>query len=63
MSKAAILQYSALLVAPFMLQLIPGAAGRVPPAGFIGYRDTLPSLQRLAVYCGEALIELEKALL
>jgi WS/DGAT/MGAT family acyltransferase len=113
MSKAAILQYSALLVAPFMLQLIPGAAGRVPPAfnlvisnvpgpeeplyfrgarleasypvsipvhgmalnitcnsyagsmnfGFIGCRDTLPSLQRLAVYCGEALIELEKALL
>jgi WS/DGAT/MGAT family acyltransferase len=113
MSKAAILQYSALLVSPFMLQLIPGAAGRVPPAfnvvisnvpgpeeplyfrgarleasypvsipvhgmalnitcgsyagamnfGFIGCRDTLPSLQRLAVYCGEALVELEKALL
>jgi len=113
MSKAAILQYSALLVAPFMLQLIPGAAGRVPPAfnlvisnvpgpeeplyfrgarleasypvsipvhgmalnitcnsyagsmnfGFIGCRDTLPKLQRLAVYCGEALCELEKAVL
>jgi hypothetical protein len=31
--------------------------------GFIGCRDTLPSLQRLAVYCGEALVELEKALL
>jgi len=27
--------------------------------GFIGCRDTLPHLQRLAVYCGEALGELE----
>ncbi len=29
--------------------------------GFIGCRDTLPHLQRLAVYCGEALPELEAA--
>jgi WS/DGAT/MGAT family acyltransferase len=112
MSKAAILQYSALLVSPFMLQLLPGAVGRVRPtfnvvisnvpgpeeplyfrgarleaaypmsipihglalnitvnsyAGtlnfwFIGCRDTLPHLQRMAVYCGEALTELESSL-
>ena len=112
MSKAAILQYSALLTAPFMLQLLPGAIGRVRPTfnvvisnvpgpdeplyfrgarleasfpmsipvhglalnitcnsyagsldfGFIGCRDTLPHLQRLAVYCGEAVAELERAL-
>jgi hypothetical protein len=31
--------------------------------GFTGCRDTLPHLQRLAVYCGEALVDLEKALL
>ncbi|HEY7955784.1 MAG TPA: wax ester/triacylglycerol synthase family O-acyltransferase [Polyangia bacterium] len=111
MSKAAIIQYSALLVSPFMLQLIPGAPGRIRPAfnvvisnvpgpeeplyfrgarleaaypmsipvhglalnitcnsyagaldfGFIGCRDTLPHLQRLAVYCGDALGELERA--
>ncbi|MBS2028546.1 MAG: wax ester/triacylglycerol synthase family O-acyltransferase [Deltaproteobacteria bacterium] len=30
--------------------------------GFIGCRDTLPHLQKLAVYTGEALQELEKAL-
>ncbi len=29
--------------------------------GFIGCRDTLPHLQRLGVYCGEALPELEAA--
>jgi WS/DGAT/MGAT family acyltransferase len=29
--------------------------------GFIGCRDTLPHLQRLGVYCGEALTELEAA--
>jgi diacylglycerol O-acyltransferase / wax synthase len=29
--------------------------------GFIGCRDTLPHLQRLAVYCGEAMTELEAA--
>ncbi|MGZ3439712.1 MAG: WS/DGAT/MGAT family O-acyltransferase [Polyangia bacterium] len=111
MSKAAIIQYSALLTSPFMMQLVPGAPGRVRPAfnvvisnvpgpdeplyfrgarleaaypmsipvhglalnitcnsyagslnfGFIGCRDTLPHLQRLAVYCGEALVDLERA--
>jgi hypothetical protein len=30
--------------------------------GFTGCRDTLPSLQRLAVYCGDSLHELEAAL-
>ena len=110
MSKAAILQYSALLLAPAMLQMIPGAAGRLPPTfnvvisnvpgpeesryfrgarldasyplsipvhgqalnitcnsyagnvcfGFTGCRDTVPRLQRLAVYTGEALAELER---
>ena len=29
--------------------------------GFIGCRNALPHLQRLAVYCGEALNELERA--
>ena len=111
MSKAAILQYSALLTAPSMLQMIPGAAGHIRPTfnvvisnvpgpeqplyfrgarleasypmsvpihgqalnitctsyagsvcfGFTGCRDTVPHLQRLAVYCGEALTELEHA--
>ena len=111
MSPAAILQYSALLIAPMMLQMIPGAAGRLRPTfnvvisnvpgpehplyfrgarleasypmsipihgqalnitcnsyaghvcfGFTGCRDSLPHLQRLAVYCAEALGELEKA--
>jgi diacylglycerol O-acyltransferase / wax synthase len=110
MPKAAIIQYSALLTSPFMLQLLPGAPGRVRPPfnvvisnvpgpdeplyfrgarldaaypmsipvhglalnvtcnsyaghlnfGFIGCRDTLPHLQRLAVYAGEALTELER---
>jgi WS/DGAT/MGAT family acyltransferase len=113
MSKAAILQYSALLAAPSMLQMIPSTAGRVRPTfnvvisnvpgpeqplyfrgarldaaypmsvpvhgqalnitcnsyagqvcfGFTGCRDTVPHLQRLAVYCGEALPELERAVL
>src|SRR5712672_420597 len=113
MSKDAIIQYSALLTSPFMLQLLPGAMGRVRPAfnlvisnvpgpeeplyfrgarleaaypmsipvhglalnitcnsyagqvcfGFTGCRDTVPHLQRLAVYCGEALSELEHAVL
>ena len=31
--------------------------------GFTGCRDTLPHMQRIAVYCGEALEELEQALL
>jgi diacylglycerol O-acyltransferase len=111
MSKAAILQYSALLTAPSMLQMVPGAAGHVRPTfnvvisnvpgpedaryfrgarleasypmsipvhgqalnitcnsyagsmcfGFTGCRDTVPHLQRLAVFCGEALVELERA--
>jgi diacylglycerol O-acyltransferase len=113
MSKAAIIQYSALLTSPFMLQLLPGAMGRIRPVfnlvisnvpgpdqplyfrgarleaaypmsipvhglalnitcnsyagmldfGFIGCRDTLPHLQRLAVHAGEALAELERAVL
>jgi WS/DGAT/MGAT family acyltransferase len=113
LSRAAIVQYSALLMSPFLLQLVPGAPGRVRPTfnvvisnvpgpeewlyfrgavldaaypmsipvhglalnitcssyagrlnfGFIGCRDTLPHLQRLAVYCGEALGELERAVL
>ena len=111
MSKAAILQYSALLLAPSMLQMLPTTAGHVRPTfnvvisnvpgpehplyfrgarleaaypmsipvhgqalnitcnsyagtmcfGFTGCRDTLPHLQRLAVYCGEAIGELEAA--
>jgi len=111
LSKSAIVQYSALLLTPFLLQTLPGAATWVPPTfnvvisnvpgpdetlyfngarleacypmsipvhglalnitcsgyagylnfGFIGCRDTLPHLQRLAVYCKEELSELEKA--
>jgi len=111
MSKAAILQYSAMLLAPSLAQMIPSTAGHVRPTfnvvisnvpgpetplyfrrakldaaypmsipvhgqalnitcnsyagamcfGFTGCRDTVPHLQRLAVYCGEALIELETA--
>lgn len=111
MSKAAIIQYSAVLIAPSALQMLPTTAGHVRPTfnvvisnvpgpehplyfrgarleatypmsipmhgqalnitcnsyagmmcfGFTGCRDTLPSLQRLAVYCGEALPELEAA--
>ena len=113
MSKAAIIQYSALLIAPSVLQMIPNTAGRLKPTfnvvisnvpgpdepryfrgarleaaypmsipvhgqalnitcnsyagnicfGFTGCRDTLPHLQRLAVYCSEALGELERAVL
>jgi diacylglycerol O-acyltransferase len=111
MSKTAIMQYSALLLAPMLLSLVPGAIGRVRPAfnvvvsnvpgperrlyfrgwrlqaiyplsipfngyalnitvqsyagtlnfGFTGCREALPHLQRLAVYSGEALEELERA--
>lgn len=111
MTKAGIMQYSALLMAPMLLSQIPGAVGRVRPAfnlvisnvpgptkplyfrgfhmdayyplsipfhgyglnitvvsyidtlnfGFIGCRDTVPHLQRLAVYSREALEELEDA--
>jgi len=113
MSKAAILSYSALLLAPSMLQTVPGIAGRIKPTynvvisnvpgpdhalyfrgaqleaaypmsipihgqalnitcnsyagrmcfGFTGCRDTLPHMQRLAVFAGEALGELERAVL
>jgi WS/DGAT/MGAT family acyltransferase len=109
MSKAAIIQYSAVLIAPSALQMLPTTAGHVKPTfnvvisnvpgpdqslyfrgarleasypmsipmhgqalnitcmsyagmmcfGFTGCRETLPHLQRLAVYCGEALTELE----
>lgn len=110
MTKAGIMQYSALLMAPMLLSQIPGTVGRVRPAfnlvvsnvpgptqpiyfrgfrmeayyplsipmpgyglnitvvsyldtlnfGFIGCRDNLPHLQRLAVYSREALEELER---
>ncbi len=109
MSKAAILSYSALLVAPSMLNMLPMTAGHVRPTfnvvisnvpgpdeplyfrgsvmeasypmsipvhgqalnitcnsyagqvcfGFTGCRDTAPHLQRLAVYCAEAINEYE----
>jgi diacylglycerol O-acyltransferase len=111
MSKNAMIQYSAMLLAPLSLQQVPGAAGRVRPAfnvvvsnvpgpdkplyfrgahldapypvsipfhgaglnitingyndtlnfGFTGCRDTVPRLQRIAVYAGDALEELEAA--
>ena len=111
MSKGAIMQYSALVLAPLMLSFIPGAVGRFRPAfnvvisnvpgpetplyfrgwkldemyplsipfhgyglnitvqsyagslnfGFTGCRDTLPHLQRLAVYSGEVLDQMERA--
>ncbi|HEY5926527.1 MAG TPA: wax ester/triacylglycerol synthase family O-acyltransferase [Kofleriaceae bacterium] len=111
MSRAAIIQYSALLTAPSILQMIPQTAGHVRPTfnvvisnvpgpdtplyfrgaqleasypmsiplhgqalnitcnsyagnmcfGFTGCRDTLPHLQRMAVYCGEAMGDLEAA--
>jgi WS/DGAT/MGAT family acyltransferase len=112
MSKAAILQYSATLVAPALMQMMPVTAGKARPTfnvvisnvpgpdeplyfrgarlegsfpvsipvhgqalnitcssyagsmcfGFTGCRDTVPHLQRIAVYCGTALDELEEAL-
>ncbi len=111
MSRSAILQYSAMLMAPLSLQQVPGAAGRLRPAfnvvvsnvpgperplyfrgahldapyplsipfhgcglnitingyadtlnfGFTGCRDTVPHLQRIAVYGADALEELERA--
>lgn len=110
MSRGAILQYSAFLMAPLSFQLSTGTAGRTKPAfnvvisnvpgpekplyfngarleefyaasipfhgyglnititsyagtlnfGFTGCRQTVPHLQRLAVYSGEALDELER---
>jgi hypothetical protein len=106
------MQYGALLIAPILLSMVPGAAGHVRPAfnvvvsnvpgpetplyfrgwrleatyplsipfhghslnitvsgyagtlgfGFIGCRDALPHLQRLAVYGRDSLEELESAL-
>lgn len=110
MTRSGIMQYSAMLLAPMMLSMIPGAAGRVRPAfnlvisnvpgpskplyfrgfrmeayypmsipfqgyglnvtvvsyldqldfGFIGCRDGLPHLQRLAVYSRDVLEALEQ---
>jgi len=112
MTRAGIMQYSALLMAPLMLAQVPGAVGRVRPAfnlvvsnvpgprqplyfrgwkldayypmsipfhgyglnvtvvsyvdkldfGFTGCRDSVPHLQRMAVYSAEALDELEAAI-
>lgn len=112
MTRAGIMQYSALLMAPLMLAQVPGAVGRVRPAfnlvvsnvpgpreplyfrgwkldayypmsipfhgyglnvtvvsyvdkldfGFTGCRDSVPHLQRMAVYSADALDELEAAL-
>jgi diacylglycerol O-acyltransferase len=110
MSKSAIIQYSALVLAPMMLMFVPSVVGRIRPAfnvvvsnvpgpetplyfrgwrldemyplsipfhgyglnitvqsyagslnfGFTGCRDTLPHLQRLAVYSGEVIEKLER---
>ena len=110
MSKSAIMQYSALVLAPLLLSFVPGAVGRIRPAfnvvvsnvpgpetplyfrgwrldemyplsipfhgyglnitvqsyagslnfGFTGCRDTLPHLQRLAIYSGEVIERLER---
>lgn len=107
--KAALTQYTMLLMSPYILQLLSGMGGRMRPVfnvtisnvpgptetlyyegakleamypvsliahggalnitclsyagslnfGYTGCRDTLPSMQRLAVYTGEALEELE----
>ncbi len=112
MSRSAIMQYSALVIAPLMVSFVaPIAVGKTRPAfnvvisnvpgpeehlylrgwrldaayplsipfhgyalnitvhsyagtlnfGFTGCRDTLPHLQRLAVYAGEAVDDLERA--
>jgi WS/DGAT/MGAT family acyltransferase len=111
LTRSAILQYSAMLMAPMSLQTMTGLGGRTRPAfnvvvsnvpgpdrplyfrgarldavyplsipfhgyglnitingyvdtlnfGYTGCRDALPKLQRLAVYGGEALDELERA--
>ena len=111
MSKNAMIQYSAMLLAPLTVQQLTGTSGRVRPAfnvvisnvpgpqrplyfrgarmealyplsipfhgyglnitinsyadtlnfGFTGCRDAVPRLQRLAVYAGEALADLERA--
>lgn len=111
MTRGQILSYSALLITPALMQMLPTAAGRMKPTfnvvisnvpgpeqplyfrgarleatypmsipvhgqalnitcnsyagsvcfGFTGCRDTLPHLQRMAVYCAEALEEYEHA--
>jgi WS/DGAT/MGAT family acyltransferase len=108
--RSALVQYTMLVMAPYILQLLTGLGGRTRPVfnvtisnvpgpaqplyfygakleamypvsllshgqalnitcvsyagsvnfGFTGARDTLPHMQRLAVYTGEALEELEK---
>jgi WS/DGAT/MGAT family acyltransferase len=110
MSKSAIIQYSAFIMAPLTLQQVTGTGGRTRPAfnvvvsnvpgpqkplylrgarmealypvsipfhgyalnitvnsyvdslnfGFIGCRDTVPHLQRLAVFADEGLAELDR---
>lgn len=110
--RDAIMQYTVLLMAPYMLQLLTGLGGRVKPVfnvtisnvpgpneplyyngarleamypvsliahggalnitclsyagtlnfGFTGCRDSLPHMQRLSVYTGEALDELSQLL-
>jgi len=110
--RSTLTQYTMLLMAPYMLQLVTGLGGRTRPVfnvtisnvpgpkeplyiegarleamypvsliahggalnitclsyadslnfGYTGCRDTLPSMQRLAVYTGEALEELEQML-
>jgi diacylglycerol O-acyltransferase len=107
--RSALTQYTLLLMAPYVMQLVSGLGGRMRPAfnvtisnvpgpkeplyynrarmeamypvslithggalnitclsyagslnfGYTGCRDTLPSMQRLAVYTGEALEELD----
>ncbi len=111
--KAAMQQYTLVVMAPYILQLLTGAGGRVRPVfnitisnvpgprqplyfngarleamypvsliahggalnitclsyagtlnfGFTGCRDTLPHMQRIAVYTGEALEELSRLML
>jgi hypothetical protein len=110
--KTGLSNYTVVLRAPYILQMLTGLAGRARPmfnltvsnvpgperpmyfngakleqmypvsllshgqalnitvvsyagqfnVGFTGCRDTLPHMQRLAVYAGEALAELEEAL-
>lgn len=110
--RGALMQYTLIVMAPYILQLLTGMGGRTRPVfnvtisnvpgpdkpmyfhgakleamypvsllshgqalnitcvsyagslnfGFTGARDTLPHMQRLAVYTGEALEELEKLL-
>ncbi|SDW16185.1 WS/DGAT/MGAT family O-acyltransferase [Marinobacter mobilis] len=111
--KAALTQYTMMLMSPYILQLVTGMGGRMRPVfnvtisnvpgpsqalyyegakleamypvsliahggalnitclsydgslnfGYTGCRDTLPSMQKLAVYTGEALDELESLLM